>query len=79
VDVNQSALNSKLASLSLIQALGGGKLDLWITQGSFQLERMEFSTGDPSAGTAIGRLVLSNWNNVSPIDQPPSSEVAIPT
>ena len=67
VDVTQGALNSKLASLNVVQALGSGGLDLWITQGDFQLERLEFSTSDPKAGAAAVRLVLSNWNNVSPI------------
>lgn len=77
VDVTKGGLNSKLASLNLVQLLGSGALDLWITEGSFQLERLEFSTSDPSAGAAAVRLVLSNWNNVSPILAPPASEVQL--
>jgi hypothetical protein len=75
VDVSQSALNSKLASLQAVQALGSGQLDLWITQSGFQLERLEYSTSDPSSGAAAIRLVLSNWNNVSPILAPPANQM----
>ncbi len=75
VDVSQSALNSKLASLQAVQALGSGQLDLWITQNGFQLERLEYSTSDPSSGAAAVRLVLSNWNNVSPILAPPANQM----
>ena len=78
VDVTQSALNSKLSSLNIVQALGSGKLDLWITQGDFQLERLEFSTTDPNAGAAAIRLILSNWNRVSPITGPPPNQFEIP-
>ncbi len=78
VSVTQSALNSKLSSSTVVQALGSGKLDLWITQGDFELERLEFSTSDPNAGAAAVRLVLSNWNKVSPIVPPPASEFDIP-
>jgi hypothetical protein len=79
VTVTQSALNDKLASLEVVQALGSGKLDLWITQGDFQLERLEFSTSDPNAGTAAARLLLSNWNSVSPIRQPPEEQLVTPS
>lgn len=75
VSVSQSALNSGLAALQVVQALGSGKLDLWITQDGFQLERLEFSTSDPNSGVAAVRLVLSNWNGVSPIDVPPDNQI----
>ena len=75
VDVSQSALNSKLSSLQAVQALGSGQLDLWITQSGFQLERLEYKTSDPSSGAAAMRLVLSNWNNVSPILAPPANQM----
>jgi hypothetical protein len=75
VDVTQSALNSKLSSLQIVQALGSGRIDLWITQNDFQLERLEFSTSDPASGAADVRLVLSAWNNVSPIEAPPANQV----
>lgn len=75
VDVTQTALNSKLSSLQVVQALGSGKIDLWITQSGFQLERLEFSTSDPASGAAAVRLVLSNWNNVSAIEAPPQNQV----
>jgi hypothetical protein len=75
VDVSQSALNSKLSSLQAVQALGSGQLDLWITQSGFQLERLEYRTSDPSSGAAAIRLVLSNWNNVSPILAPPANQM----
>jgi hypothetical protein len=61
--------------LQVVQALGSGRIDVWITQGDFQLERMEFSTSDPKAGAAAIRLVLSNWNGVSPIDVPPDNQI----
>jgi hypothetical protein len=78
VDVSQKALNSTLASQPAVQALGSGELDLWITYGDFQLERLEYTTSDPNAGAAAVRLVLSNWNSVSPIDQPAENQVATP-
>jgi hypothetical protein len=78
VTVSQSALNDKLKSLQVVQALGSGKIDLWITQGDFQLERLEFSTSDPNAGTAAARLLLSNWNSISPIEQPAADQFEIP-
>jgi len=75
LDVTESALDTQLQSTAVVQALSGGKLDLWITQGDFQLERLEFSTSDPTAGNAAVRLVLSNWNNVALISAPPMSEI----
>jgi hypothetical protein len=75
VDVTQSALNSKLSSLNVVQALGSGQINLWITQSGFQLERLEFTTSDPASGAAAVRLVLSNWNKVSPILAPPANQV----
>jgi len=77
VGVTQSALNAKLQSSFAVQSLGSGQVDLWITEGSFELERLEFSTSDPNSGAAAVRLVLSNWNNVSPILTPPDSELDI--
>jgi len=79
VEVTQSALSSKLANLTFVQDKASGWLNLWITQGDFQLERLEFSTSDPAAGAAAIRLVLSNWNMVSPIQGPAENQVEIPT
>ncbi len=79
VSVSQSALNSNLSSLQVVQALGSGQLDIWITQDSFELERMEFSTSDPSAGAAAVRLQLSNWNNVPFIEGPPPEQFNLPS
>jgi len=78
VTVTQSSLSSKLSALQTVQALGGGTLDLWITTGDFQLERLDFSTTDQNAGAAAARIVLSNWNNVGPIKPPPASQFDIP-
>ena len=75
VGVSQSALNSHLASLQIVQALGSGSLDLWITQDGFQLERLEFSTSNTDAGTAAVRLLLSNWNSISPIEAPADNQI----
>jgi hypothetical protein len=78
VTVTQNALSSKLSSLQTVEALGGGQLDLWITRGDFQLERLEFSTTDPGAGAAAVRLVLSNWNQVPTITGPEADQFDIP-
>ena len=79
VNVSQKALNTSLSSEPAIQALGSGQLDLWITYGDFQLERMEYSTTDPSAGAAAIRLVLSDWNSVSRIQEPAANQFASPS
>jgi hypothetical protein len=71
-EVTQASLNSAG------QAFGNGKLDLWITQDSFQLERLEFSSADPSAGVAAFRVVLSNWNNVPAILAPDPNNMETP-
>jgi hypothetical protein len=71
-EVAQTALNS------VGQAAGNGKLDLWITQDGFQLERLEFSTADPSAGVAAFRVVLSNWNSVPAIVAPDPNNMETP-
>jgi hypothetical protein len=78
VTVSQSALSNKLSSLQTVQALGGGQLDLWITHDDFQLERLQFTTTDPSAGAAAVRLVLSNWNQVPTIIGPFANQFDIP-
>jgi hypothetical protein len=70
--VAQSALNTAG------QALGSSQLDLWITQDSFQLERLEFSSADPSAGVAVIRVVLSNWNAVPVILAPDPNNMVTP-
>jgi hypothetical protein len=78
VGVSQSELNShlgSLASLPALQVLGSGSLDLWFTQGDFELERLEFSTSNTEAGTAAVRLLLSNWNSVSLIEAPADNQI----
>ncbi len=75
ITVTQSALNAGLAAVQAVQALGNGQLDLWITHDGFELERLEFSTSDASTGAAAVRLVLSNWNGVSPINVPPDNQI----
>jgi hypothetical protein len=78
VAVTQAALGAQLANLGAVQNEGTGQLDLWITQNDFQLERLEFSTADPAAGTAIIRLVLSNWNRVGIISGPAPNQIVTP-
>jgi hypothetical protein len=78
VDVTQAALAKQLANLDFLQEKGSGRLDLWITQGDFQLERLEFSTSDPNAGTAAVRLVLSKWNAIPPIQGPAANQFEVP-
>ena len=76
VDVTKEVAQTALNSVG--QAVGNGKLDLWITQDSFQLERLEFSTADPSSGVAAFRVVLSNWNSVPAILAPDANNMATP-
>jgi hypothetical protein len=68
-DVVQGVLNNAN------QTLGGGMLNLWITQDSFQVERVEFTSADPSSGVAAYRVVLSNWNNVPAILTPDAANL----
>jgi hypothetical protein len=79
VAVTQAALSSQLSNLVSLQEKGNGQMDLWITQSGFQLERLEFSTSDPAAGTAAIRLTLSHWNSVGAIIQPAYNQVASPS
>ena len=65
--------NDKLGASG--QLLGTGELNLWILQDGFWLERMEFSTSDPSAGAAAIRIVFSNFNKVPAIDIPPDRQI----
>ncbi len=76
VEVTKEVAQASLNSAG--QAFGNGKLDLWITQDSFQLERLEFSSADPSSGVAVFRVVLSNWNKVSAILAPDPINLEIP-
>jgi len=73
IEVTASAMQTSLKSVG--QAVGGGSLDLYITTDSFEVERLDFSTSDPNAGTAAIRFVLSNWNGVSPIYAPDQANV----
>ena len=73
VDLTPSVVNDKLGAAG--HSFGTGTLNLWILQNGFYVERMEFSSADPSAGAAAIRLVLSNFNNVSPIEVPPASQI----
>ena len=72
LDVSKKALNSNG------QQLGAGTLNLWITQGGFQVERMEFSSGDPASGVAAYRIVFSNWNSVPAIQAPDPANMMTP-
>ncbi|MGA3057725.1 MAG: hypothetical protein ABSE70_06775 [Candidatus Limnocylindrales bacterium] len=73
VDLMPDVVNDKLGASG--HSFGIGTLDLWILHDGFYVERMEFRTSDPSAGAVAIRLVLSNFNNVSPIDAPPDSQI----
>jgi hypothetical protein len=76
VEVTKEVAQTSLNSVG--QAFGNGKLDLWITQDSFQLERLEFSSADPSSGVAAFRVVLSNWNSVPAILAPDQNNMETP-
>jgi hypothetical protein len=73
VQVTPNVANDKLAASGRL--LGTGELNLWILQDGFWLERMEFSTTDPSAGAAAIRIVFSSFNNVPSIDVPPDKQI----
>jgi hypothetical protein len=72
LDVSKKTFNSNG------QQLGAGKLDLWITQDGFQVERMEFSSADPASGVAVYRIVFSNWNSVPAILAPDPANMVTP-
>jgi len=73
VDVTPTVANDSLAASG--QLVGTGTLNLWILQNGFWLERLEFSTSDPSAGAAAIRIVMSNFNGVQPILPPPDAQI----
>jgi hypothetical protein len=73
VQITPNVANDKLGASG--QLLGTGELNLWILQDGFWLERMEFSTSDPTAGAAAIRIVFSNFNRVSAIDIPPDKQI----
>jgi hypothetical protein len=75
VQITPNVANDKLGASG--QLLGSGELNLWILQDGFWLERMEFSTSDPTAGAAAIRIVFSNFNNVPAIDIPPDKQIFV--
>jgi hypothetical protein len=78
VDIPVEKLNTSLGSLG--QVFGAGTLNVWITaDGNFWLERMEYSQASQTAGAAAIRLVLSQWNDITPIEVPPAVQVAVPS
>jgi hypothetical protein len=74
VQVTPDVVKSKLSVTGT--GIGSTVVDLWIYQSDFYVERVEFKMADPTAGSAAIRLVLSNYNKVSPIAVPPASEMA---
>jgi len=73
VDLTPDVVNDKLGSSG--HAFGTGTLDLWILHDGFYVERMVFSTSDPSFGAAAVQIVMSNFNNVAPIEAPPAGQI----
>jgi hypothetical protein len=57
-------------------AVGSSTLDLWIFQDSFRVERLDLHSVDPTSSAAI-RLVLSNYDNIAPINAPPAAQFDI--
>jgi hypothetical protein len=53
-------------------------VDLWIYQSNFLVQRMELHTSDPAAGSAAIRLVLSQYDAITPITVPDSSQYGVP-
>jgi hypothetical protein len=56
------------------QGVGYAKVDLWIYESNFLVERLELHTSDPTAGSAAIRLVLSNYNSVAAILPPAAGQ-----
>jgi hypothetical protein len=52
------------------QGVGYAKVDVWINTSSFLVDHIELHTSDSVAGSAAIRLVLSEYNSVSPIYAP---------
>jgi len=77
VDLTPDVVNEKLGSSG--HAFGTGTLNLWILHDGFFVERMVFSTSDPSFGAAAVQIVMSNFNNVEPIEPPPGIQVEQPS
>lgn len=50
-------------------------IDLWIYESDFTVQAVEIHVSDPSAGSSAIRLVMSNYNAVSPIDVPPPAQL----
>lgn len=78
VDIPASKANDTLGAVGSIFA--GGTLNVWVTADSNNwLERMEWSQADQTAGAAAIRLVLSQWNAITPIEVPPAIQIAEPS
>jgi hypothetical protein len=77
VDLTPDVVNDKLGSSG--HAYGTGTLNLWILHDGFFVERMVFSSSDPSFGAAAVQIVMSNFNNVAPIEAPPGIQVEEPS
>ena len=77
VDLAPDVVNDKLGSSG--HSFGTGTLNLWILHDGFFVERMVFSTSDPSFGAAAVQIVMSNFNNVAPIEAPPAIQIEAPS
>jgi hypothetical protein len=73
VEVTPDVVNDKLGASG--HSFGTGILELWILQDGFHVERLQYSSSDPSSGPVAIRLVLTNFNNVQPISAPPDSQI----
>ena len=76
VQATPDVVKSKLSMTG--EGLGSAVVDLWIYESDFRIERLEFHAGDPTAGAAAFRMVLSHYDDISPIEIPPASELATP-
>jgi hypothetical protein len=59
-------------------ALNNGTLDLWIQEDGFNLQVLQFQTNNAASGAVAIRLVLTNFDNVPPIEAPPPEQFEIP-
>ena len=53
-------------------------VDLWIYQSSFRVQRMELHTTELSGANAAARLVLSQYNSITPIRAPVPGQYETP-
>lgn len=76
VTLTPDVVNSKLSGMG--ESFGGGQLDVWVLQGSFDVARLEYSSSDPRSGSIALRLLLTRFDKPVTILAPPPAQLATP-